>query len=125
MDPKKVRISVICGIIFGVLMVYIISSSHINNMRREAFETKVPETLSVYGSQIDHVFVNGTSVSVYVDTKRWNNTDKSSQDAWMREAAALVRMDAISIDLLKHDTISVAFYTDIGSKLVGLYNIKE
>lgn len=126
MNEKKLKITVVIGIFFGFFIIYAILSSYLYSIRKETFKLKVEDTLSIYGSQIEDVYVDGMYVGVYVDGERYNKASKSVQEAWQKEVVSLIRMDAISTEIIKHGQIMVAFHTDKSlSKSVGQYIIKE
>ena len=125
MNEKKVKFTVVLGVAFGLFIVWAVASSYLYSLRKENFKIRVNNTLSAYGSQIDHVYVEGLYVGVYVDADRWYRTEKSAQDSWQKEVCTLIRMDAITSEVIKHGSITVAFFTERGGDDVGLYSIKE
>jgi hypothetical protein len=125
MNDKKLKISAVIGILFGIFIIWAVVSSYLYTLRKENFKIRVNNTLSAYGSQIDHVYVEGLYVGVYVDADRWYRTDKSSQDSWQKEVCTLIRMDAITSEVMKHGGITIAFFTERGGDDVGLYYVEE
>ena len=126
MNEKKVKITIILGVLFGLFIIWAVGSSYIYKLRKETFKVKVPQTLSIYGSQIEDVYVEGLYVCVYVNAAGYKNADKSVQEAWKKEVVTLIRMDAIETELLKNGYITVSFYAGKGStERLGLYQIEE
>ena len=82
-----ISIIIIVGVAIYFLCV-LIGSKH---AKQDAFRADLQEALAVYDRSIDHAYVNGTDVSIYINKQLWDSSDHDTQLAFMNEIGYLVK----------------------------------
>ncbi len=96
MTPKKrLTINLISiAIIVFVAFFFLNEISKANKAKEEDFKNDLTATFEAYGDAIDHIFVRGSGVSVYVRKDRWQATSEETQQELIKEMYSLVQISA-------------------------------
>lgn len=124
MSPKtRIIIGWICIIftLFVILYIWIDVTGKKYNKKAETLTKYMDEYVPLYGDSIDHYAVNGSSVSVYVNTEQWNRTEKSVQQDFEREICTIVKSAMNEGDI---DVATVGFFT-ADRKEINIVNVKR
>ena len=124
---KQISAGIVVVVLIGLLAFFAISCHNSNKRWQEAkanFENSVNKTIAMYGPSVDHIYVSGTSVSIYMDVERWDNSSKDIRNGFMKEVTGLIRVDAVQSNILEYTDVKLFFLTS-DREQIAAYTIKN
>lgn len=118
MSPGK-RVAVVLICIFLTLCIIIFIGSDVEETKKAAFQQHMDNYLSVYGSAIEKCEVDINSVTIHVNSTRWNATPRERQKEVMAEICGYTQ-EAISKCEIDRATV----YLFANGELAGMVTVE-
>ena len=92
-------------------------------IKAATFKKELEQTLEAYGDSIDNIYADSSSVSIYVNTRKWNNSDAKTKKEFQKEMYAIIRKKALECEVMPRMGMSVGIFT-AERKTINMFTVK-